>query len=311
MSTKPQYRSTRKAQSTRKAVPVRSSNSRIGDIYQIIPEEAQGIDPDLIDLAFSQSLTGLPTNLKVSYEKKYGITSYQSLEFLGDGVLEILLKYLLYQRLHSQGPGDMTNALWHLRSNAFFTCLAKDVICDYVRTKAQSINMKTCADVFEALFGALFIYLIDNEYDAFSILYYWLLDFWQVEKYLDDYLANRTNPCFPEGYKKSFTQGSFFDALSQLDTEELDNIHRETARLLSLKMEKDPRTVLKEFFDKNRLGHVEYQGSRGEPIKIPCPPSICSQGGILGQGRGSDLTSSRKLAAEDAITNLRSLGFTV
>lgn len=311
MSTKPQYRPIRKAQPSKRIQKVPSATSRIGGLYDIIPEEAQGIDPDLLDLAFSQSLSGTGSALKAKYEEKYGITSYQSLEFLGDGVLEILLKYLLYQRLHSQGPGDMTNALWHLRSNAFFNCLAKDVICGYVRTSAQSVNLKTCADVFEALFGALFIYLIDNEYDAFSILYYWLIEFWQIEKYLDDYIAKRTNSCFPEGYKKTFTQGSFFDALSQLDTQELDDIYREVGRLLSSRGTKDPRTALNEFYQKNRLGQVEYQGGRGENVRIPCPLSICPEGGVLGQGRGSDLSSSRKLAAEDAITNLRSRGFTV
>ena len=291
--------------------PIVSSSSRLAKIYEIIPEEARGIDLDLLDLAFSQSLTSLGKNIKDQYREKFGITSYQSLEFLGDGVLEVLLKYLLYQRMHQQGPSAMTNALWHLRSNNFFNCLAKDVICGYVRTKTQTVNVKTCADVFEALFGSLFIYLIDEGYDAFSILYHWLLDFWQVEKYLDDYITNRSNPCFPRGYRKTFTQGSFFEQLSQLNQEELDTIHRETARLLALKREKDPRMALNEFYQRNRLGSVEYLGGRGEKVTIMCPSTICPNGGNLGEGLGSDLIASRRLAAEEAIKNLRSLGYSV
>jgi len=90
--------------------------------------------------------------------------SNERLEFIGDGILELVTKYYLYRRFKKADEGFMTEKKIALVKNEHIGQLAKDIGLDkwFVLSKQQEEkntrhNLKKLGCLFEAWIGALFL----------------------------------------------------------------------------------------------------------------------------------------------------------
>ena len=90
--------------------------------------------------------------------------SNERLEFIGDGVLELITKYYLYRRFPKADEGFMTEKKIALVKNEHIGKLAYDmrinkwlIISKYAEEKKIRTNLKKLGCLFEALIGALFL----------------------------------------------------------------------------------------------------------------------------------------------------------
>ena len=91
-------------------------------------------------------------------------TSNERLEFIGDGVLELVTKYYLYRRFQKADEGFMTEKKIALVKNEHIGQLAKDIGLDkwFIMSKPQEDkntrhSLKKLGCLFEAWIGALFL----------------------------------------------------------------------------------------------------------------------------------------------------------
>jgi dsRNA-specific ribonuclease len=90
--------------------------------------------------------------------------SNERLEFIGDGVLELITKYYLYRRFPKADEGFMTEKKIALVKNEHIGKLAYDmhinkwlIISKYAEEKKIRTNLKKLGCLFEAFIGALFL----------------------------------------------------------------------------------------------------------------------------------------------------------
>ena len=90
--------------------------------------------------------------------------SNERLEFLGDGILELVTKYYLYRRFPKADEGFMTEKKIALVKNEHIGKLAYDmhinkwlIISKYAEEKKIRTNLKKLGCLFEAFIGALFL----------------------------------------------------------------------------------------------------------------------------------------------------------
>lgn len=105
--------------------------------------------------------------------------SNERLEFLGDGILEAVVKFYLYYRFPKENEGFMTEKKIALVNNEHIGQLAKDIglhkwfiISKHAEDKHIRTNLKKLGCLFEAFVGALFLDAnnidIDKEDNWFS-----------------------------------------------------------------------------------------------------------------------------------------------
>lgn len=105
--------------------------------------------------------------------------SNERLEFLGDGILEAVIKFYLYYRFPKENEGFMTEKKIALVNNEHIGQLAKDIglhkwfiISRHAEDKHIRTNLKKLGCLFESFIGALFLDAnninIDNEDNWFS-----------------------------------------------------------------------------------------------------------------------------------------------
>lgn len=163
----------------------------------IVPEEARGIDRDILLLAFMfDGRQEVISNKKYStLLSKFGVTTCESLQFLGNGIWEAIVKYVVYQSLSYKGLTVMIDVINVLTSNNFISRLTiQSKLC--TPDLMTGITIKKCADVFEALIGALFIHLVNIGHDAYRILYEWMVMFWKIPDFITNYLTQHNHPYF-------------------------------------------------------------------------------------------------------------------
>jgi len=90
--------------------------------------------------------------------------SNERLEFIGDGVLELITKYYLYRRFPKSGEGFMTEKKIAVVKNEHIGKLAYElklgnwlIVSNYSREKKIHTNLKKLGCVFEAFIGAIFL----------------------------------------------------------------------------------------------------------------------------------------------------------
>lgn len=294
-------------------------------VINILPVEAKDIDRDLLTLAFltkgNRSLLSPETLQNIT--TKYGIATYESLEFLGDGVLEITLKHMIYQALSPIGPGGMSRVISVLRSNNFLSCLANQH--NLCITGVRGSPVKLCADIFEALLGAIFLHLIDEGRDTYRITYQWLAEFWQLPKYIGLFLSRQNNVCFKESkiVPPDVNLSRVKVPLSQLPEQSNDllaqaqNLPVEDLSLLIDQLQEEylertiyanPEQTLTGMFQQLGLRQPRYVLNQPTGITVPCPLELCPAGGFLGFSENRDITVARQEAARQAIDSLRDMG---
>ena len=90
--------------------------------------------------------------------------SNERLEFLGDGVLELITKYYLYRRFPNENEGFMTEKKIAVVKNETIGNIAYEmglhkwfIISQYAEEKKMRTNLKKLGCLFEAFIGALFL----------------------------------------------------------------------------------------------------------------------------------------------------------
>jgi dsRNA-specific ribonuclease len=90
--------------------------------------------------------------------------SNERLEFLGDGVLELVTKYYLYRRFPNENEGFMTEKKIAIVKNETIGNIAYEmglhkwfIISQYAEEKKMRTNLKKLGCLFEAFIGALFL----------------------------------------------------------------------------------------------------------------------------------------------------------
>ena len=90
--------------------------------------------------------------------------SYERLEFLGDGIVELITKYYLYRRFPKENEGFMTEKKIALVKNESLGKLAYDMnlnkwllLSKHAEEKKSRTNLKKLGCLFEAFMAALFL----------------------------------------------------------------------------------------------------------------------------------------------------------
>ncbi len=128
-------------------------------ILKLDSKEFINIPNDLLEMAFRPAKISLnkatQDYLKDTYD---GMTNLEDLEFIGDAVLELIATQIVFNS-NSGGSGYMTRKRISLVKNTALYCIMQKLqLCDKIEVSSYSI--KDCADVFEAIIGALYYYLV-------------------------------------------------------------------------------------------------------------------------------------------------------
>lgn len=94
----------------------------------------------------------------VSYARDRGTRHYETLEFLGDALLNFLIVDILVEEFPSKREGALASLKAYLISEDFFNELAKDLnLVPYILISRGKKNVSIIGDVFEALWAAIYI----------------------------------------------------------------------------------------------------------------------------------------------------------
>lgn len=155
--------------------------------YPIIEE----IDDDLILLSITEPSSLLNNQLKNRIYKKYKANHNDFLEFLGDAVLELLITDLIYDK--GLTVGKMSTIRMYIVKNVSLICLMNDLnLCNI-----NTVITKSCADLFEAIIGAVYMHLKNYDVNPIKIMNQWLIDVWNMDNIINDMInhPNDTNIC--------------------------------------------------------------------------------------------------------------------
>ncbi len=94
----------------------------------------------------------------VSYAKDRGTRHYETLEFLGDALLNFLIVDLLVEAFPDKREGALASLKAYLISEDFFNELARDLdLVPYILISRGKKNVSIIGDVFEALWAAIYL----------------------------------------------------------------------------------------------------------------------------------------------------------
>ena len=94
----------------------------------------------------------------VSYAKDRGTRHYETLEFLGDALLNFLIVDLLVEEFPDKREGALASLKAYLISEDFFNELARDLdLVPYILISRGKKNVSIIGDVFEALWAAIYL----------------------------------------------------------------------------------------------------------------------------------------------------------
>lgn len=243
------------------------------------------IDDDLILLSIIHPQSSINESLKNRLIKKYKSANYDRIEFLGDSVLELLISDLIFSK-NIINVGQMSRIRSVIVRNVSLVCLMNDrKLCDLNDTVKKS-----CADIFEAILGAVYIHLSQYDVNPIKIMIQWMIDVWNIDNIID-YIINHPNDeniCIA-------IQRSYDEFLS-LETPDFGYIKNNYERLQKV-------------FEYYRLGPVELiqnfdQRTRLWTIKVICPMTLGCQfyNNIEGNKRYLSIQSNhnKQQAIEDA-----------
>jgi dsRNA-specific ribonuclease len=123
--------------------------------------------------------------------------SNERLEFLGDGVLELVTKYYLYRRFPNENEGFMTEKKIAIVKNETIGNIAYEmglhkwfIISKYAEEKKMRTNMKKLGCLFEAFIGALFLDFnkisVNDESGWYSSLFVTGPGFQMAQKFIEN-----------------------------------------------------------------------------------------------------------------------------
>ena len=111
------------------------------------------MDPFLLHVSTTPSTKDSSNNIREYLKLAYGSSDYERLEFLGDRVLDLVVTNILFKNFNLQ-PRELTNHKSNVVRNTTLNCFGKTIrLCD------PDERSKTCADLVEALIGAVYLHL--------------------------------------------------------------------------------------------------------------------------------------------------------
>ena len=147
---------------------------------------------DLLIIALTKR--GFPT---ISAEQ-YGFNDYETLEWLGDRVLELIATVAVFDKLVI--PRDprrfyiLSKFRQHVvRNTTLFCHMADQGLCSFLQADGSyQSNIKDCADILESVIGALFYYLyyLQDDPTAFDQVSSWYRRQFPINEYLDSLKEN-------------------------------------------------------------------------------------------------------------------------
>jgi len=174
------------------------------DIWTDLPD-------DLIEIAFRPSSVIITKKLAASLHDKYGMSNLEVLEFLGDAVLELAVTHIIFEEAQGS-PGSMSQHREQFVRNTSLFCLMNRLnLCGLTARTNKPYRIKDCADILEAIIGALYYYLVYiKEEDTYMSI---LQDY--IEDYLYDPIVRKNlfeqnipiDACVIKGQKTAFDLG--------------------------------------------------------------------------------------------------------
>jgi dsRNA-specific ribonuclease len=300
-------------------------------------------------LALSKRTINKGTDKRLTDE--FGSSDYERLEFLGDRVLDLIVSEYLFNDFNITNPGSMSKKLSHIVRNTSLSCYVHNQnLCGLIIPYTKETS-KACADLFESILGAAYYHLKLKQYPhIIEFLTEWLETKWNF-KNIVKYVIESPDPdvceyigekSVPENgtadlviekrkideYTKKYREiyeidileklvedkiKSYQDELNTLSDNEIELQYRALAKLR--KVEKDPKTQLKEIFENNKWGVPNYRiyksrrRSKGYwEIGVLCPlqlthiKCINKYGDrVLGMGSALSKKEAEKKAAKESL----------
>jgi hypothetical protein len=141
-------------------------NERIAKIRTALKLDTdpwQDLPDDLIEIAFRPANVIITKHLKKSLHEKYRMSNLEMLEFLGDAVLELATTQMLFDKYSGKeflGVKMMSNQRSKLVRNTALFCLMQRLnLCGLTARTNRPYKIKDCADILEAIIGAMYYYL--------------------------------------------------------------------------------------------------------------------------------------------------------
>lgn len=221
--------------------------------YPLVEE----IDPDLILLAITDPETKLDETTSQKLMDKYNDTNNDALELIGDRAMDLAIVELIFAKGLSVGKMSFLKSV--IVRNVSLICLMNDRGLCNLNTAVK----KSCADLFEALVGAVYLHLKKYNVDTINVLKQWLIEVWNIEFMIDYAIAhpNETNIC---------------NAIER-QYDEFLNLNR--PNLDYLKNHYDKLVKYYEYFRLGKIETVEFYDNkkRSWVVKIICPLTLGCQ----------------------------------
>lgn len=114
-----------------------------------------------------------------SYAGEHGLKSYETLEFLGDSLINFFVVDLLTSQFPSASEGDLAMMKSYFVSEEYLCELAEEMLLDqYVlmagKKRSNHVSASLLADIFEALWAAIYLDCgksVDKVKELFTSLY--------------------------------------------------------------------------------------------------------------------------------------------
>lgn len=177
-----------------------------GGVWRCLPT-------DLFMLSFVHEAHLIPRDLKeVLLGKYFGHDDYELFEFVGDSVLEVIVRDRLMLRNTTSTPGSLSRMSSMVVRNSSLNCMMREKgLCDKVITSQKDRvahatdkdSIKICADVLEAMLGVLYHYLtkVKPTSNPMKHIGAWLDAEWKLNEIIEDVEASAVskhtycNPC--------------------------------------------------------------------------------------------------------------------
>lgn len=217
------------------------------------------IDADLIMLAIIEPGSQLYLPLYNKLLKKYQAINNDRLEFLGDAVLELVVSDMLYQR-GIKTASELTRIRSVLVRNVSLICLMNDRnLCDTSKTIG-----KNCADMFEAIVGAVYLHLNQKDnVNPIKIISKWMIEIWNINVIIDDIMKHPKDENICEAIQRSYDEyivptRPYFGYIKD-DYERLEKIY--------------------EYYKLGKINMIEFQNPKTKSwtITITCPMALGCQ----------------------------------
>lgn len=155
------------------------------------------IDRDLLSMAFITRGYHLNPTIADRLDEKFNSTDYEWLEFIGDAIIEIIMTTLVTEIIGIGSLSDAHHVRQDMVKNTTLNCLmSKKSLCKYIRGKG---DMKVCADVFEAIIGAIYWHLYYVEgmgYSSLDAIRKYMIEEWDIIPIMDNILDIGDTQCW-------------------------------------------------------------------------------------------------------------------